>query len=93
MKKFALAALLAASVALPTAAFATATPVDAAKPAAEKTEAKPMELKAGGWVKVEGDKASVSMDGGKTWKAAPDGTHELKDGSKVETKGGMVVKK
>lgn len=92
MKKLALAAVLAASVALPHFALAN-DPAPATAAVAAKAEAKPMELKSGGWVKVDAmGKAMVSKDEGKTWAAAPDGVHELKDGMKVETKGGMVVK-
>lgn len=75
MKKFALAAILAASFALPAVA-------------ATKME----ELKDGTKIEiVDGTKVEVvAKDGKKT--PAPDATHELKDGTKVTTKGGVIVK-
>jgi hypothetical protein len=49
-------------------------------------------MKDGSWAKVASDNTvMVSKDGGKTWMAAPDGTWEMKDGSKVMTKGGKKV--
>jgi hypothetical protein len=48
-------------------------------------EAKTMKLKSGEEVVVDGENVTV---GGK---AAPDGTHELEDGSKLTVKEGKVV--
>ena len=43
-------------------------------------------------IEITGDKVEViGKDGKKS--PAPDGEHTLKDGSKLTTKGGMVVKK
>lgn len=97
MNKFALAALVAAVSAAP--AFAAdeakkeAAPAPAPAAMAPAAAAvKKVELKDGSWAQVEGDSVKVSKDAGKTWAAAPDGTHEAKDGSKVVTKGGKLVK-
>jgi uncharacterized protein YdeI (BOF family) len=102
MNKFALAALVASVVAAP--AFAAdemkkeAAPAPAAAAPAPVAAApaagavKKVELKDGSWAQVEGDMVKVSKDAGKTWMPAPDGTHEAKDGSKVTTKGGKLVK-
>lgn len=89
-------------VAVSSAAFAeekAAAP--AAAPAAEKAAAPAAaapaagatvsELKDGTKVKIEGDKVFVIGKDGKE-SAAPDGTHVLKDGKSVTTKGGLVVK-
>lgn len=83
MKKLALMAVLAATVAMPVYA-ADAVKTEAA-PAAG-AEAKPLKLKAGGWVKVD-DKgmAWASKDDGKTWAKPGAGTWELEDGTKVMT--------
>ncbi|MBV8939464.1 MAG: hypothetical protein JO089_06460, partial [Alphaproteobacteria bacterium] len=44
------------------------------------------------WVKVdEKGKVWVSKDKGKTWVAAPDGTWELSDGTKITVKDGMKL--
>jgi hypothetical protein len=48
-------------------------------------------LKDGTKVQVEGDKVFV-LDAKGEKKPAPDGTHEAKDGSKLTTKGGLLVK-
>lgn len=54
-------------------------------------ETKAAELKDGTKIEIVDETVSVvAADGSKT--PAPDGVHELKDGSKVETKGGKVVK-
>lgn len=80
------------SLALSTAAFAT----DAAAPAAKaealaKVETKAAELKDGTHIEITGDVVEVvGKDGKKS--PAPDAVHELKDGSKVTTKGGKIVK-
>lgn len=68
----------------------------AAAPAAEAHAAAPVEikevtLKDGTKVSIEGDNVFVvAADGAKT--PAPDGEHELADGTKVKTAGGKVVK-
>jgi hypothetical protein len=49
------------------------------------------ELKDGTKVKIAGEKVFVIGKDGKEV-PAPDGTHQLKDGKTVTTKGGMVVK-
>lgn len=67
-----------------------------AAPAAESmaevaVEAKEAMLKDGTKVSIEGDAVFVvAADGTKT--AAPDGEHELADGTKVKTAGGKIVK-
>lgn len=84
-------------VAVSSAAFATeekAAP--AAAPAMEKAAAPAAgasvsELKDGTKVKIEGEKVFVIGKDGKE-APAPDGTHVLKDGKTLTTKGGMVVK-
>lgn len=106
MKKIIFLSLLAAAVAMPAAvasvdAFAkdeaTTTTTTTTAPAATHDTAAPAagamkkELKDGTWAQIEGDSVKVSKDGGKTWMAAPDGTHEFKDGSKSTTKGGKLV--
>lgn len=72
------------------AAAAAAAP--AAAPAAEaKVEAKEVTLKDGTKVVIEGDMVSVvGADNAKT--AAPDGVHELADGTKITVKAGKLVK-
>lgn len=86
MKKLLTLSVLAAALATP--AFATPTATES-KPAA--ATAQMLELKNGTKIEVMGEKVSVlNADGTKT--PAPDGMHELKDGSKVTTKGGMMVK-
>ncbi len=95
MKKFVFLSLIAAALAMPVALVSTASSAtDApATPAVTevKSEAKILELKDGTKVEVLGEAVSViGKDGNKT--PAPDGTHELKDGSKVTTKGGKIVK-
>lgn len=90
MKKLVLLAAVAALVGAPVAgAFAEEAVAAAEAPvaAAAATEAT---LKDGTKVSVEGDMVSVvAADGTKT--PAPDGVHELADGTKLETKGGKVV--
>jgi hypothetical protein len=65
-----------------------------ATPAAEMAapvEIKEVTLKDGTTVSIEGDNVFVvAADGAKT--PAPDGEHELADGTKVKTSGGKVVK-
>lgn len=54
-------------------------------------EAKEATLKDGTKVSIEGDKVFVvAADGTKT--PAPDAEHELADGTKVKTAGGVIVK-
>ena len=96
MNKIILAALIATA---PFAAFASeapkaaaAAPAAVAAPAAEEVKTVAGELKDGTKIEITGDKVEVvGKDGAKT--AAPDGEHTLKDGTKVTTKGGMIVKK
>jgi len=63
-------------------------------PAADATvavEAKEATLKDGTKISIEGDKVFVvAADGAKT--PAPDGEHELADGTKVTTSAGAIVK-
>ena len=93
-KLFALAAV--AGLALSTAVVAEeAKAPEAAAPAATAEAAAPavttLELKDGTKAEVAGEAVSVvNADGTKT--PAPDGTHELKDGTTVTTKDGKVVK-
>jgi hypothetical protein len=69
---------------------AAPTPAPAAEMAAPAVEAKEVTLKDGTKVVIEGDMVSVvGADGAKT--AAPDGEHELADGTKVSTKDGKLV--
>lgn len=90
MKKIALLSLAVAALALP--AVANANEETKAPAAAAAAAAKKVELKDGSWAQVEADgTVKVSKDGGKTWMAAPDGTWEAKDGSKITTKGGKKV--
>jgi hypothetical protein len=71
-----------------TASEATASADVAAEAAVEVKE---LELADGTKVVVEGDAVSVvDAEGNKT--PAPDGEHTLKDGSKVTTKDGKLVK-
>ena len=53
--------------------------------------AKEATLKDGTKISIEGDKVFVVADDG-TKTPAPDATHELADGTKVTTKGGVIVK-
>ena len=67
-----------------------AAPAPAAEMAAPAVEAKEVTLKDGTKVVIEGDVVSViAADGAKT--PAPDGEHELADGTKVSTKDGKLV--
>ncbi len=80
-------------VTAPVAAPAVQAPA-VAKEEAKKEEVKTVagELKDGTKIEITGDKVEViGKDGKKS--PAPDGEHTLKDGSKLTTKGGMVVKK
>jgi len=99
MKKLVLTALFAsvASVAFATPAAPHAAPAQAAPaaaaPAAAKAEVKTVaaELKDGTKIEITGDKVEVvGKDGKKA--PAPDAEHVLKDGTKVVTKGGVIVK-
>jgi hypothetical protein len=94
MNKLVLAAIISTVASAPFAAFAN----DAAKtPAATSatatnSAAATHELQDGTKIEVIGDKVEViGKDGKKT--PAPDGEHTLKDGSKITTKGGLIVKK
>lgn len=63
---------------------------EAAHDAAAHVEAKETTLKDGTKVSIEGDMVSVvAEDGTKT--PAPDGEHELADGTKVTTKDGKIA--
>lgn len=75
-----------------------AAPADAAASAAAEAAEDGMAaavtettLKDGTKVKIDGEAVTVEGKDGK-WAAAPDGEHELADGSKVVTKDGKVVK-
>ncbi len=62
-----------------------------AEVAAPAAEVKEVTLKDGTKVSIEGESVFVvGADGAKT--PAPDGEHELADGTKVKTAGGKVVK-
>lgn len=75
--------------AAPAAAPAVETP--AAEAIAPAVEVKEVTLKDGTKVSIEGENVFVvGADGAKT--PAPDGEHELADGSKVKTAGGKLVK-
>ncbi len=102
MNKLVLAALVTSVSAVSFAAFAneapkTSEPAAVTAPAKEevkKEEVKAVagELKDGTKIEITGDKVEViGKDGKKS--PAPDGEHVLKDGSKLTTKGGLVVKK
>lgn len=75
-----------------------ATPADAAASAATEAaadtaavEVKEVTLKDGTKVVIEGDMVSVvGADGAKT--PAPDGDHEMEDGTMLKTMGGKVMK-
>jgi hypothetical protein len=54
--------------------------------------AKKVELQDGSWALVQGEDVRISKDNGKSWAAAPDQTWVAKDGSKVITKDGKIVK-
>jgi len=69
---------------------AEAAKTEAKAAPAAKTEAKAVELKDGTKVQVEGDNVFV-LDSKGERKPAPDGTHEAKDGTKLETKDGKIV--
>ena len=103
MNKLIITALITSVAATPFAAFAADAPkaevpatvaAPASAPAAAKEEVKTVagELKDGTKIETTGDKVEfIGKDGKKT--PAPDGEHTLKDGSKINTKGGLVVKK
>lgn len=75
-----LAVLFALVLALSTSAFA-----------ADKAASVATELKDGTKIEIQGDKVFViGADGKET--PAPDGTHVLKDGTSITTKGGVTVK-
>ena len=89
MKKTLFALLTA--IAIAPAAFAEETV--AAKAASEATTPAPVaaELQDGTKIEILGDMVSVvAADGTKT--PAPDAEHTLKDGTKVKTMGGKIVK-
>ncbi len=94
MSKLTTLAALALIATVPAVAHASeheaAPAAEAAVAAAPVVEAKEATLKDGTKVVIEGDMVSVvGADGAKT--PAPDGVHELADGTKVETKEGKVV--
>lgn len=101
MNKLVLAALITTVSAVPFAVLAneavkTAEPAavtaPVATPAKEEVKTVANELKDGTKIEITGDKVEViGKDGKKS--PAPDAEHTLKDGSKVTTKGGMIVKK
>ena len=102
MNKLVLVSLIASVAAAPFAAFANdpvvTAPASPAANAVHETAAavavKPVEaeLKDGTKIEITGEKVEVvGKDGKKT--PAPDAEHTLKDGTKVTTKGGMIVKK
>ena len=74
----------------PAAAIPTPAPVPA--PAPLIAAAKKVELQDGAWALVDGDTVKISRDNGKTWSAAPDQTWVAKDGSKLATEKGEIVK-
>ncbi len=89
MNKLALIAAFA-FLALPVAAQASEHAAPAAAAEHPAVEAKEVTLKDGTKVVIEGEMVSVvAADGKKT--AAPDGEHELADGTKVTTKEGKLV--
>ena len=53
---------------------------------------KKVQLYDGKWVLIQGDNVKLSRDGGKTWKPAPDGTWDAKDGSRMSTHNGKIVR-
>ncbi len=93
MSKLTTLAALALIATVPAVAHANeheAAPAPAAEVAAPAVEAKEATLKDGTKIVIEGDMVSVvAADGAKT--PAPDGVHELADGTKVETKEGKIV--
>ncbi len=102
MNKLVLAALITSVAAAPFAAFAVDAPkseapaaavtAPVAAPAKEEVKTVAGELKDGTKIETTGDKVEIiGKDGKKS--PAPDGEHTLKDGSKLTTKGGLVVKK
>lgn len=98
MNKLALITLITTIAAAPFAAFAADAPKDGEPVAVTKEVAKEEvktvagELKDGTKIETTGEKVEfIGKDGKKT--PATDGEHILKDGSKLLTKGGMVVKK
>ena len=97
MNKLVLAALITTVSAVPFAVLANEAPNPAEPAAVTATVAVEVktvagELKDGTKIEITGEKVEViGKDGKKT--PAPDGEHTLKDGSKVTTKAGMIVKK
>lgn len=90
MNKIILATLITTIAAAPYAVSANEA-AKTAEPAAVSASAT-TEMKDGSKLEVIGDKAElIGKDGKKT--PAPDGEYTLKDGSKITTKGGVVVKK
>lgn len=82
-------AAVTAPVAAPVAAPAREEVKTVAK---EEVKTVAGELKDGTKIETTGDKVEfIGKDGKKS--PAPDGEHTLKDGSKLTTKGGLVVKK
>lgn len=87
---FALIAVPFAAQANEHEAAAPAAAAEAAPAAPAAVEAKEVTLKDGTKVSIEGDMVSVvGADGAKT--AAPDGEHELADGTKITVKEGKLA--
>ena len=83
-------ALIAAFAVLAVPFAVQANDHDAPAAVEHATEAKEVTLKDGTKVVIEGEAVSVvGADGAKT--SAPDGEHELADGTKVTTKDGKLV--
>lgn len=78
----------------PPAPEAEAPPVPTQMPAPMPAiqVAKKVELMDGSWALVDGDKVKISTDNGETWSKAPDQTWVAKDGSKLATKNGKILK-
>lgn len=95
MKKYVMLALAAAAVIAAPAytafqAHAEDAAVEATADAAVAAEVKELTLKDGTKVHVKGEEVFVvGADGAET--PAPDGTHELEDGSTVVTVGGKIA--
>ncbi len=86
-----LLALAALGLLAATPALAMEPKAPAATEAAATMEAKEATLKDGTKVSIEGENVFVvGADGAKT--PAPDGEHELADGTKVKTMGGKIAK-
>lgn len=92
MNKYMMMLAAAGLIAVAPVAISAAQAEDHA-PAAEATtttEVKDLVLKDGTKVQVDGEMVYVIGDGN-TKTAAPDGEHELADGTKIKTMGGKIV--